>query len=865
MRSVLLGTGLCLLAVALTGPRAVGQTDNAALAAQAKKILTATCHRCHGQDGRNEGGFNFILSVPQLIARKKIVPGNVAASKLVKKIKAGDMPPKDDDGKAIPQLSADDTTALEKWIAAGAPDFSPPVTKRDFITPEQMLRDIRDDLEKANERDRRFLRYFTLTHLSNAGLSEDELQSYRHGLSKLVNSLSWGRTIKAPQPVDSARTVLRIDLRDYKWSEKTWDQILAANPYGITYGSAAARACYQMTQSALPHVRADWFVFAASRPPLYHDVLKLPKSDRELEKLLQVDVAEDIRQERVVRAGFNGSGVSRNNRLVERHESSYGAYWKSYDFAKNTDRKNLFEHPLGPGDDDKSFQHDGGEIIFNLPNGLQAYFLADGKGNRIDKGPTNIVSDPKQGDRAVVNGISCMSCHARGMIEKADQVREHVQKNRDAFSRAEADTILTLYPGKARLAELFGEDAERFAAAVKKTGAQLSSTEPIVALALRFEQELDVNLAAAEAGLKTEEFLKGLEQSARLKAAFGPLRVEGGTIQREVLVAGFADLVRELKLGDFLPGFDQDGPTTLTELQGMIGKTFRFRVTGSATGTIYGTGTYTADSSLATAAVHAGLLKAGQTGIVKVTIVAPLDAYKGSVKNGVTSYDYGPWPGAYQVSPAGAAPTTEEDKVEDGPVNLSDLQRMIGKTFRFRVTGSATGTIYGTGTYTADSPLATVAVHAGILKAGQTGIVKVTIVAPLDAYQGSEKNGVTSSDYGEWPGAYQVSPPGAAPRTEEDKVEDGPETLTGLQGMVGKTFRFRVTGSATGTIWGTGTYTADSPLATVAVHAGILKAGQTGIVKVTIVAPLDAYQGSEKNGVTSSDYGTWPGAYQVSR
>ena len=51
-------------------------------------------------------------------------------------------------------------------------------------------------------------------------------------------------------------------------------------------------------------MRADWFVAVASRPPLYHDILQLPRSEGELEKMLRVDVLENIRQERAVRAGF---------------------------------------------------------------------------------------------------------------------------------------------------------------------------------------------------------------------------------------------------------------------------------------------------------------------------------------------------------------------------------------------------------------------------------------------------------------------------------------------------------------------------------------------------------------------------------
>ena len=36
----------------------------------------------------------------------------------------------------------------------------------------------------------------------------------------------------------------------------------------------------------------------------------------------------------MLRAGFLKSGVSDHNRLIERHESNYGAYWVSYDFKR---------------------------------------------------------------------------------------------------------------------------------------------------------------------------------------------------------------------------------------------------------------------------------------------------------------------------------------------------------------------------------------------------------------------------------------------------------------------------------------------------------------------------------------------------
>ena len=74
----------------------------------------------------------------------------------------------------------------------------------------------------------------------------------------------------------------------------------------------------------IPSVHIDWFIATASGPPLYNELLSLPLTDRELEKKLDVDVVGNLmnaRGIRVWRAGFNNSGVSTNNRVVERHTS----------------------------------------------------------------------------------------------------------------------------------------------------------------------------------------------------------------------------------------------------------------------------------------------------------------------------------------------------------------------------------------------------------------------------------------------------------------------------------------------------------------------------------------------------------------
>jgi hypothetical protein len=84
-----------------------------------------------------------------------------------------------------------------------------------------------------------------------------------------------------------------------------------------------------------------------------------------------------------------------------------------------------------------------------------------------------------------------------------------------------------------------------------------------------------------------------------------------------------------------------------------------------------------------------------------------------------------------------------------------------------------------------------------------------------------------------------------------------------LRGQIGKVEYFEVTGRLGGQVWGTDIYTDDSRIATAAVHAGVLQAGQTGVVKVTIVEGQPGYRGSTRNGVTSSNYGSWTGSYRI--
>jgi hypothetical protein len=99
--------------------------------------------------------------------------------------------------------------------------------------------------------------------------------------------------------------------------------------------------------------------------------------------------------------------------------------------------------------------------------------------------------------------------------------------------------------------------------------------------------------------------------------------------------------------------------------------------------------------------------------------------------------------------------------------------------------------------------------------------------------------------------------PGLEKENSGDALMD-PGNMLPYQAQVGKKLKFTVTGAAVagirGGVWGTKVYTVDSSLALAAVHAGVLKAGQTGVVHVTILGQQANFVGSFQNGVQSNGY-----------
>jgi hypothetical protein len=148
------------------------------------------------------------------------------------------------------------------------------------------------------------------------------------------------------------------------------------------------------------------------------------------------------------------------------------------------------------------------------------------------------------------------------------------------------------------------------------------------------------------------------------------------------------------------------------------------------------------------------------------------------------------------------------DLVNEGLPNreaplVSLFRNRIGETLSFAILGRSDQPVWGTKTYTDDSALETAAVHAGLLRAGQSAIVKVTVLPGQDGYAASSQNAVQSSARGRHEGSY---------RFVAASVETPPRTssLRSYRDLTGHSITLPIIGATPGydvNVWGADVYT----------------------------------------------------------
>ncbi|MDO8881803.1 cytochrome c, partial [Pseudotabrizicola sp.] len=496
----------------------------------ADRVMDQHCRTCHGPGQRNDRTFPMHDIADMAMDKATVTPGDPDKSPVYASIALNRMPlgtkltPAELDAikawivalgevKAAPPAAVTPVASAEP-VAVNPARPNPDVTVPRFVGGDftQIMMAGVADLQRLNDRDRRFARYFSFadTELPELdctaeGMKRNPMAFLHAGLNKFINSISRAARLAKVTPVDGTDGALvRIDIRDYGWSEddwaaistglytqgaveagfspESWADLARVYPYAMDPTSdSLLRVLADSTGAPVPLLGASWFTHVASEAPYYDMFLRLPEDIRILEQRMGVDVDRNIQSGEVIRAGMleGASGVSDHNRMLERHDLPRGGYyWKSYDFAGSSGEQSLLQHPDGPRElsytasGTAAFEHDGGEMIFSLANGLQGYYLSTNLGERLLVGPTSIVSfrnKPIGKGVEIENARSCFDCHENGMIRKADQVRKFIESS-NSYTRDQREILLEMYVPNEELDQWYQQDTKAFLAALEELG-----------------------------------------------------------------------------------------------------------------------------------------------------------------------------------------------------------------------------------------------------------------------------------------------------------------------------------------------------------------------------------------------------------
>lgn len=205
--------------------------------------------------------------------------------------------------------------------------------------------------------------------------------------------------------------------------------------------AAALAKLAELTQSASPVLRADWFFRhtaiqdskkAKGKIPGYYDFLRI-KNQADYEKALGFDL-------KLVRttypdetaASVARSTVAINNRRLLRFGKIGGGIWWTLDTDANEEKRNYLE-VLDTETKSENFlkkfankdEFTATETFGPLPNGMMLWGLFNNEGERQNEAPPEIANDRKApgSDTRVHVNMSCIRCHVKGVQPIDDWVR----------------------------------------------------------------------------------------------------------------------------------------------------------------------------------------------------------------------------------------------------------------------------------------------------------------------------------------------------------------------------------------------------------------------------------------------------------
>jgi hypothetical protein len=472
-------------------------------------------------------------------------------------------------GKSCAAASAKMLEAVTAWRDAVAdmileiPRGVPQSTK---VTEQQILDWIKADKATIPAAEQEFVQYASFHVLHNAGVSAQNLNHARVGLSKALNSTGrWAPRIVNPRDVNGKGILYRFDIRDYwghtlidtsdpdfalwyggsdddlafaankldlngkpikyaslaemvhklkpevtrddKFARLVWARVLKGNAEGAADGESlppnidgflgkrdiGPNGQEYVIPETLQYAEAAQLTYTLTRPDVYNAIMAIPGYSHNLEKELGVDKSKGMDSYDYV---VTYEAITVDSRFMWRAKTKSGYYWKTFDIFTQGEgdpkrwhidqayRKGDVTYPFWSNPIPKFITNQGGttpadlsyvatlplggfsfdttgtvgrytgadgpqqsaeELIWSMPNGLQAYVLLGAWNQRRVDAFTNIVRDPRIlrdvpdevldnltgfgrtggiQDHRLNNASSCIGCHSDGMNRVNNDLRD---------------------------------------------------------------------------------------------------------------------------------------------------------------------------------------------------------------------------------------------------------------------------------------------------------------------------------------------------------------------------------------------------------------------------------------------------------
>ncbi len=169
---------------------------------------------------------------------------------------------------------------------------------------------------------------------------------------------------------------------------------------------------------------------------------------------------------------------------------------------------------------------------------------------------------------------------------------------------------------------------------------------------------------------------------------------------------------------------------------------------------VWGSDVYADQSSICTAAVHAGLITLESGGAIAIRILPGQDTYRGSTQNEIAAREFGQWPGSFTFTTLRDAVAGVMVSSDGTPIALQvatwgttaeAFASQMNHVFAVYCPANGIATdVWGSDIYRDASSVCTAAAHAGRLIPQAGGAIAFKVVAPMPFYIGNTRHGITS-------------------------------------------------------------------------------------------------------------------------